>query len=97
MLRGYLQGLYQRAMREAYGKATQEIVYALRDGGDVLDCGANSGWMYRVICEHMPLSKSDYFGVDWDETSVAEALRSIMEISRNETASRLEAGSMRIQ
>jgi SAM-dependent methyltransferase len=89
MLRGYLQGLYQRAMREAYGKATREVVSALRDGGEVLDCGANSGWMYRVICDQMPLSRSDYFGVDWDETSVAEAQKARLQVTTADLNDRL--------
>lgn len=89
MLRRYFKAIYHRTMREAYATATREIVSALRIGGEVLDCGASSGWMYGVICEHMPLSKSDYFGVDWDESSVAEAQRSGFQIVRADLNDRL--------
>jgi SAM-dependent methyltransferase len=60
-------------MRDAYGRATLEIFFAFREGGEVLDRGASSGWMFRVIAEHMPLAKSGHVGLDWDDASVAEA------------------------
>ncbi len=82
MLRRYFQSLYQRTMREAYGRATREIVSALRDGGEVLDCGASSGWMFQVIAEHMPLARSDYVGLDWDDASVAEARKQGLTVIR---------------
>jgi SAM-dependent methyltransferase len=75
MLRRYFQSLYQRTMHEAYARATREIVSALRGGGEVLDCGANSGWMFGVINEQMPLSTSNYTGIDWDDDSVKEGQR----------------------
>jgi len=82
MLRRYFQSLYQRTMREAYGRAPREIVSALRDGGEVLDCGANSGWMFGVINEQMPLSTSNYTGIDWDDDSVKEGERRGLNIIR---------------
>lgn len=62
-------------MRESYGRATAEIVRAMQSGGQVLDCGASSGWMYPVLAEQMTLAPSDYFGVDWDEESVVAGQR----------------------
>lgn len=80
MLRRYFQNLYRRAMREAYAKATREIAFALEAGGQVLDCGAGSAWMYPIICERIPIPRSDYFGLDWDEGSVAAGRRSGLDI-----------------
>jgi ubiquinone/menaquinone biosynthesis C-methylase UbiE len=82
MLRRYLRSLYQRTMHKAYGKATDEIVRALQSGGQVLDCGAGSGWMYPLLSEQVALSPSDYFGIDWDEASVNAGQRRGLNIVR---------------
>lgn len=89
MLRRNFQSLYQSTMREAYGRATREIVSALRDRGEVLDCGANSGWMFHVIAERLPLAKSDYVGLDWDESSVKEGQRQGLNIIRADLNDRI--------
>jgi SAM-dependent methyltransferase len=95
MLRRYFQSLYQRTMREAYGRATREIACALRDGGEVLDCGANSGWMYRVITEHIPLAKSNYVGVDWDDASIGEARKQELNVIKADLNTGLPFGGDR--
>jgi SAM-dependent methyltransferase len=89
MLRRYFQSLYQRTMREAYGRATDEIVRALQNGGQVLDCGASAGWMYSGLTQRMVLASSDYFGVDWDEESVATGQRQGLNIVRADLNDRI--------
>ena len=61
-------------MDEAYSRATSEIVSALENGGDVLDCGANRGGMYRTLAANLPqLDRTRYFGVEWDQRAVQAA------------------------
>jgi len=58
-LQGYFKGLYQRTMREAYGKAIDEICLASRvSSGRVLDCGAGGGGMFDTLNQYMPLEKN---------------------------------------
>ena len=89
MLRHYFKGLYERTMREAYGKATCEIAKALQAGGQVLDCGSGSGWMYPVLAEHVALLPSDYFGIDWDQGSVNAGQRQGLNIVRADLNDRI--------
>ena len=56
-------------MREAYQTATKEIVASLREGGAVLDCGANTGRMFDILSCDVPLASTRYFGVEWDRKS----------------------------
>jgi 2-polyprenyl-3-methyl-5-hydroxy-6-metoxy-1,4-benzoquinol methylase len=65
LLRDYFRALYERTMREAYARATGEIVAALREGGAVLDCGASSGGMFDTLAQAMPLPREKYFGIEW--------------------------------
>lgn len=67
MIEDYFKGLYQRTMREAYRTATEEIVASLREGGAVLDCGANNGRMFDILGKETPLHPAQYFGVEWDQ------------------------------
>ena len=61
-------------MNEAYGRAAREIATALGNGGDVLDCGANRGGMYRTIAANLPeFDRTRYFGVEWDQGAAQAA------------------------
>lgn len=73
MLRKYLSGLYQRTMKEAYQLASHEIVTALGDGGNCLDCGAHTGYWYNKLSSKVGLNKNQYHGIEWDLESVEMA------------------------
>ncbi|MBU0676271.1 MAG: class I SAM-dependent methyltransferase [Proteobacteria bacterium] len=60
-------------MREAYSKATAEILSALENGGECLDCGANTGHWCQKISSAIDFKKDRYYGVEWDGASVGEA------------------------
>ena len=65
----YLKRLYERTMREAYGLAEKEILAALADGGDCLDCGAGGGHMF----DRLGLPRPSYHGVEWSPDAAAQA------------------------
>lgn len=75
MIRDYFRRLYRRTMREAYARATDEIVACVRPGAAILDCGANNGYMFDILSGRGPLSVSQYHGLEWDAES-ARAARS---------------------
>ncbi|MGE5639492.1 MAG: class I SAM-dependent methyltransferase [Clostridia bacterium] len=58
-------------MREAYAEAERQIASALRDGGKVLDCGANAGGMFERFAAAAGLTRDRYFGVEWDAETAA--------------------------
>jgi len=66
MLREYFKKLYGRTMDEAYGLASREIVRALENGGDCLDCGAGGGHWYDKLSDRLDLDKARYHGVEWN-------------------------------
>jgi ubiquinone/menaquinone biosynthesis C-methylase UbiE len=73
MLRGYFRKLYERTMGEAYGLASREIVRALENGGDCLDCGAGGGHWFDKLSDLMGMDKSRYYGVEWNSGLANEA------------------------
>ena len=73
MLKNYFKNLYRRTMQEAYSRAHEEIVIALKDGGTCLDCGANSGQKFNFLEERMGLDKDSYLGVEWNSNLVKSA------------------------
>jgi SAM-dependent methyltransferase len=75
MLKNYFKNLYQRTMHEAYSRAHDEIVNALKDGGICLDCGAHSGQMFLLLNQRIGLEKSRYNGIEWNAN--------ILQIARN--------------
>jgi hypothetical protein len=66
MLRGYFKKVYERTMGEAYGLASREIVRALENGGDCLDCGAVGGHWFDKLSDLVGMDKSRYYGVEWN-------------------------------
>jgi SAM-dependent methyltransferase len=66
MLRRYFKNLYARTMGEAYGLASREIVRALENGGDCLDCGAAGGYWFDKLSDLVGMDKSRYYGVEWN-------------------------------
>ena len=74
MLTKYFRSLYERTMREAYNVAFREIVVSLQEGGKCLDCGCNNGSYYERLNGIMPISKTDYYGIEWAEDLVAAAV-----------------------
>lgn len=73
LLKAYFKALYERTMREAYGRALDEIAASVKDGGIVLDCGANQGRMFRVLNERSGLPLDRYAGVEWNADAVEAA------------------------
>ena len=47
-------------MQEAYSLAPANIMYALQDGGNCLDCGANKGQKYELLRQAMGLEQRLY-------------------------------------
>ena len=84
MIAAYFKNLYQRTMREAYGKANTEIALSLHDGGKVLDCGAYNGWMFDTLAKDAGIEPSRYFGVEWDEGKVQEGQQRGLNIVRGD-------------
>ncbi|MCU0858713.1 MAG: methionine biosynthesis protein MetW, partial [Pontiellaceae bacterium] len=60
-------------MRVAYATAIKEIGLTLANGGRCLDCGAQSGQTYDVLCREIPLSLQRYFGLEWNHDSIRPA------------------------
>jgi SAM-dependent methyltransferase len=72
-MQAYFRALYQRTVRESYGLAQREAIVALQGGGDVLDCGAGSGQLYRNTLGPAGISADRYKGVEWHRETVAQA------------------------
>jgi len=70
MLENYFSGLYQRVAENSYQLASKEIVKALANGGDCLDCGANNGHWYTKLSKEIDLSIEQYYGIEWNEACV---------------------------
>jgi 2-polyprenyl-3-methyl-5-hydroxy-6-metoxy-1,4-benzoquinol methylase len=81
LLNAYFKSLYERTMHEAYRTATEEIVASVRDGGAVLDCGANSGEMFDVLARDAPLTPTTYFGVEWDRETAEEGRKRGLQVT----------------
>lgn len=75
LLKAYFRGLYLRTMREAYARARTEMVAAMQEGGECLDCGANAGDMYDELARSVGLLRENYHGVEWSNEAVLEARR----------------------
>lgn len=60
-------------MDEAYSLAHNEIIYSLKDGGDMLDCGAHSGEKFNTLNQIKDLDPSSYYGIEWSKRPVLSA------------------------
>src|SRR5213592_1295881 len=60
-------------MREAYRFAHLEAISALQGGGDLLDCGAGSGQLYKETLCPAGVAANRYCGVEWHTATVARA------------------------
>ena len=60
-------------MGEAYGLASREIVRALENGGDCLDCGAGGGHWFDKLSDQMGMDKSKYYGIEWNSELANES------------------------
>ncbi len=74
MLGKYFKSLYQRTMTEAYALANSEILNALKDGGNCLDCGASKGSKYGFLRQNIGLEQGLYHGIEWNADAVEVAL-----------------------
>lgn len=60
-------------MGEAYSFASREIVRALENGGDCLDCGAAGGHWFDKLSGLVGMDKSRYYGVEWNSELANES------------------------
>lgn len=68
---GYLGALYERTMREAYGRAHREIAEGLTPQSKVLECGAGHGGRFDGLALGIP--PEQYCGVEWSPDLVNQA------------------------
>jgi len=89
MLEKYFKSLYQRTMKEAYDLASQEIISALKDGGDCLDCGANEGYWYKKLSNEIQLPKEHYHGIEWNDKCVSNGHKKGLNIKKSDLNKKL--------
>ncbi len=77
-------------MQEAYGRAQDEIVKALQDGGSCLDCGAHTGHKYDLLYEKIGLDKSKYNGIEWNADVVQEARNKGLNVFQGDLNKKIE-------
>lgn len=53
-------------MHESYRLAEREIISALAQGGECLDCGASDGYRLTRLKEELDFPNSRYSGIEWD-------------------------------
>ncbi len=73
MLAAYFRLLYQRTMTQSYSLAFSAIAESLAAGGQVLDCGANTGSSLEKLNTIMTLDPSRYQGIEWNADCVTKA------------------------
>jgi SAM-dependent methyltransferase len=84
MVNQYFKSLYERTMAEAYSLATDNIISSLKEGGDCLDCGANSGYWYETLTSEIGLTKEQYYGIEWDKELVKEAQKKHINVQQGD-------------
>jgi SAM-dependent methyltransferase len=60
-------------MQEGYGLAHLEAINALKGGGEVLDCGASAGQLYKETLCPAGVEAHQYHGVEWHAETAAQA------------------------
>ncbi|HEX6929264.1 MAG TPA: methyltransferase domain-containing protein, partial [Gammaproteobacteria bacterium] len=88
-MKNYFKRLYERTMREAHAQAYAEIVRALRGGGNVLDCGANTGKTFHRLNEFLPLERERYRGIEWNGEVLEIARRDGLDVVKGDLNRRL--------
>jgi len=73
LLHAYFKNLYRRTMDEAYSLAFDRVAAALREGGQVLDCGANTGGSLSRLQSLVDLDSTRYQGIEWNADCVRAA------------------------
>lgn len=71
-------------MREAYKLADDQVVLALKDGGECLDCGAYRGKRFDFLQQQVGLSPTAYFGIEWNADAVAAARQQGLNVSEGD-------------
>lgn len=84
LLQTYFKNLYRRTMDEAYALAFDSVAAALRDGGQVLDCGANTGGSFKRLQSLIDLDVSRYHGIEWNDDCVREAQASRLNVTQGD-------------
>lgn len=84
MIGTYFKNCYQHAMQRAYAHALREVVLALGDGGECLDCGAGDGHLYHQSLGAIGVRPSEYHGLEWDPASVRAAKAKGLQVLRHD-------------
>lgn len=80
MIENYFKKLYQRTMFEAYNLASSEIATSLQNGGDCLDCGANTGKWFNNPSDQIGLTNEQYHRIEWNQDCVLSAQKNKIDI-----------------
>lgn len=80
MLQSYFTNLYRRTMDEAYSLAFDRVAETMREGGQILDCGANTGDSLRRLLNLIDLHSGQYRGIEWNADCVREAQSKGLEV-----------------
>lgn len=84
IVENYFRNLYQQTMREAYNLAHSQMVSALRDGGDCLDCGANKGDKFEFLHQNTGMDSSNYFGIEWNAEAAKSARQKGLDVRQSD-------------
>jgi ubiquinone/menaquinone biosynthesis C-methylase UbiE len=88
-LKNYFKSLYFRTMNEAYSLASDNIITSLKEGGNCLDCGANTGYWFEKLASEIGLTKERYYGIEWNEECVREAQKKHINIQQGDLNKKL--------
>ena len=62
--------------------ASNEIIRSLQDGGECLDCGANTGGWFNNLSNEIALTKKQYYGIEWNQDCVLSAQKKDINITQ---------------
>lgn len=80
-------------MAEAYSLAFDSIAAAMRGGGHVLDCGANTGGSLKRLQTLVDIDPSRYRGLEWNADCVREAQSKGLDVIQGDLNRPLTLGS----
>ena len=93
MMGGYLRGLYERTMQEAYAHARREIAEVIGPGGSCLECGAHDGHEFEWLRRELGGAAFDYRGIEWNPEMVDRAATRGLDVVRGDLNRRMSFAS----
>lgn len=98
MLANYFKRLYTRTMAESYGLAFREAQRVLASGGECLDCGADSGGVFRRLNADFGMEAHRYHGIEWNREAAAAGRENGLAIQEGDLNQTLpyESGRFRV-